>query len=273
MSQPVHSRSLIGRYPLTSFFGLAYVIAWAIWGSRVAKLQGWIAFEVPGAETLGLFGSSIAAAIVVWRSEGHAGLKALASTMLRWRFHPVWYMAAVALPFVLGLITVGAQLALGGESPIARQFSLGLMPLYFVSEVLLHLLTEEPGWRGFALPRMQARFGAVGASLLLGVLWGFWHYPLFLIPGRPQTQMPLIGMVLAVTATSVLFTWVRNRTGSGFSAVVFHAAMNSAFVALGTLTSGPRLFWLSLAVWALAAVAIILWGGLKEESERAAVNF
>src|SRR5215472_15440508 len=87
-------------------------------------------------------------------------------------------------------------------------------------------LDEELGWRGFALPRMQARRPAFAASLLLGLLWGLWHLPLMMARGLPLTTAGLIQLaffILLVTAWAVLFTWVYNNTnGSLFLMVLMH---------------------------------------------------
>ncbi|MFZ5825438.1 MAG: CPBP family intramembrane glutamic endopeptidase [Bacillota bacterium] len=191
-------------------------------------------------------------------------MKQLVSFMTRVRIRFLWLLLAVVVPVALSLAAAIVGLVTGGEQTIGRDLPLALALAYFLVQVVTHLLTEEPGWRGFALPRLQERYGPLRASLILGLLWGCWHLPLFLIPGRPQESMPFVGMVISVVAATVLITWLQNNAESGFPAVLFHAAMNAGFAAFGTLTNGPRLFWICTAVWVVAAVAVALATGLRK---------
>lgn len=252
------------RFQVASFFGLAYLLAWLAWVPTVLKARGLINWELPGAGTWGLFGSSIAAFLVVGLTEGRPAMKHLTTFMTRIRMRWTWLLAAVVGPVALSFIAWLVGLASGSAPTAGKDLPLTVTPLYFLVQVVTMLLTEEPGWRGFALPRLQERYGAPGGSLILGLLWACWHLPLFLIPGRPQAAMPFAGFVLSVTAATVLMTWVQNNAGSGFAAVLFHAAMNTGFATLGTLTSGPRLFWICAAVWAVVAGGVYAATGLRQ---------
>jgi membrane protease YdiL (CAAX protease family) len=105
------------------------------------------------------------------------------------------------------------------------------------------IFTEETAWRGFALPRLQKNHSALSASLILGLLWGLWHIPLFLIPGSAQEAYPFIGFILLILPTSILFTWIFNHTkGSVLIAGLFHGFYDATVVYLGVLTGDIRLF-------------------------------
>jgi CAAX protease family protein len=102
-----------------------------------------------------------------------------------------------------------------------------MLALFFVLLALTDGLGEEPGWRGFALPRLLARRNALVASLVLGLLWAAWHLPLLWTEGSPNYQQPVWLLFLDLPAKSVLFTWVFLRTrGSALLAVLFHASTN-----------------------------------------------
>ena len=116
-------------------------------------------------------------------------------------------------------------------------------------------MAEEPGWRDFALPRVQDRFGPLGGSVLLGVLWAGWHWPLFLTTwsGRhtePSTLLVYLGVAVSL---SVVITWVFNRTGQSLpAAMVVHASNNTAMSTVWVATYPS----LDLFVDALRASAI-----------------
>jgi hypothetical protein len=97
-------------------------------------------------------------------------------------------------------------------------------------------LGEEFGWRGFAMPRLQARYNALVSSIIIGVLWGIWHIPLFLVEGTIQHDWTMdaslvpavLGYMAFLIAWSIQYTWVFNNTkGSVLLAAVLHGAGNA----------------------------------------------
>lgn len=105
----------------------------------------------------------------------------------------------------------------------------------------------ELGWRGYALPRLLARFTPLGASLVLGVLWAAWHLPFALTLGSALDGIPLYWFLPSLMGASILYTWVFNGTGgSVLLAILFHAASNTTanVVATGNLTmASSRSHW------------------------------
>jgi membrane protease YdiL (CAAX protease family) len=105
----------------------------------------------------------------------------------------------------------------------------------FVVQFFISPLAEEPGWRGFALPRLQEGYGPLKGTLLLGLLWGCWHFPLFLVPGYDGAGTGLFGValpfgefVVSVFAMAIIITWVFNHTrGSLLLVMMVHAATDS----------------------------------------------
>ncbi len=129
-------------------------------------------------------------------------------------------------------------------------------------------MTEEAAWRGFALPRLQARYNALTASLILGVLWGVWHLPLWFIPGSFQT-FSFPGFLILTVAMSIITTWVFNNTrGSVLLCGILHAATNAAIAFSNVLTGTSTLFWIFVAVEVAAAVAITLSQGARKLSRK-----
>lgn len=95
-------------------------------------------------------------------------------------------------------------------------------------------LSEEPGWRGYALEPLQKKFGAVKASILLGIIWTLWHLPLFFIEGTSQYQkgfgIAFWSWSFQLIIISLIFTLVYNRTGKSILAAIFlHLMANMAY--------------------------------------------
>ena len=109
---------------------------------------------------------------------------------------------------------------------------LGMVILFFLYNIIYGGLSEEPGWRGFALPRLQAKFSPLVSSLILGVIWSVWHAPARFWGiewGIEATSLSdtLVEWVLIVLVT-VIFAWFYNRTkGSILVTALVHSAMNT----------------------------------------------
>lgn len=244
-------RAWVRREPLFVFFVLAYALTWPL------------AFLVRvslGFGLLGLFGPAAAALIVAAICDGRPGVTGLLAKVGLWRVSPVWYLLAFALPLAVSGIVALVAMALGYATGI--QWT----PIGPLSAMLFVLVVgEELGWRGFALPRMIARFGIGRASLLLGLLWGLWHLPTF-FPGAPQAGVPLTAYVGFTTALSGVFAWVWLHTrGSVLLATILHGAVNAVgFTAVG-LAPAPRM-WLNAGVWAVAALVLLALGQERRQN-------
>lgn len=244
--------SLVRRYPLAAFFVLAYVFAWVLVVlARVSLVFG----------LLGLFGPAAAALLVAACVEGRAGVRALLGRVAIWRVAPYWYIVALGLPAVLSLGAVGLGFALRLPTTATFNEVSALTAMLFVL-----VIGEELGWRGFALPRLQARYGALRASLILGVLWAAWHLPNQLIPGLEYYGYGLPAFTAYVVPMTVLFTWLANHTrGSVLLAWLFHGAINTLIFINSSITIVER-WWLSAAVYGLFALLVVLSGGLNRHS-------
>jgi len=224
----------IRAHPVIAFFVLAYLISWVYW-VVVLGIMGHdtLAWFVPGA-----FGPPVAALLVTGVTDGREGLRAFLQRWVLWRVNVGWYvLVLVGLP-ALGLL-VG--MVSGDWSERFAASGPSVVVTYFAMLSLLLVLgggQEEPGWRGFALPRMQERMGPLAASVVLGVLWGLWHLPVFvLVPGYNGSGpgvASIAATVLVFTAVgavgqSLLLTWLFNRTrGSVLLAVLAHASLDAA---------------------------------------------
>ena len=135
---------------------------------------------------------------------------------------------------------------------------------------------EELGWRGYALPLLLEKRSPLTASVILGVVWGLWHLPTFLVPGTPQYGLPLTAFVLLTIEYSILMTWVFLHTlGSVLIATLFHGAINlSQGLFLGGMDGASR-YWLLSIVYGVAALIVAVVLGLsarRRPTERSRVQ-
>lgn len=224
----------IRRRQAAAFFLTTLSLSWG-WWAVAAVLAGGGGISrgllIPGG-----FGPPIAA-VLVMRASGY-NVRSWLARGLRWHVAPWWYLIAIGLPIVLVLGGVGLALAVAG-GPITPAVVLDRLPLFALSLALAAVLgggQEEFGWRGFALPRLQEAYGALTASLTVGIVWAVWHVPLFLLGApRNQTGNVLLYGVLVV-ALSVLLTWCYNSTGGSILlAMLLHGAVNAS----GNLLPAP----------------------------------
>lgn len=252
--------AFIRRHQVVLFYILAYLFTWTIWGSAVAEQHHMLGFHLP--DRLGYYGVTWAALIVAVLASGKAGFFDLLKRMFRVRVSPLWYVAVLLGPFAISLAAVGIFRLFGGVVRLDPSVTLGALPFFVLNEVALFWGTEELGWRGFALPRLQARYSALTASLITGVLWGLWHTPEFLNTQSPISQYPYVAFLVFAVAESIVITWVFNHTrGSVLIAALLHGVTDVALVFNGTILSGAPLFWIVTGVtWAIALVIIAVEG-------------
>jgi membrane protease YdiL (CAAX protease family) len=218
--------------PLIAFFGLAFALSWAIEIPLALQARGVVDLGLPPAtHHLASFGPLLAATMVVGRRAGAAGLAHLARGLVRWRIGARYAAFATCAPPLAFAVAAAAGAAFGDAPDLARLGEVdGLPPLGVAPALLLWLATfgvgEEVGWRGFALPRLQARTSAWRATLLLSLAWGLWHAPAFAYRPTYLAMGPagLPAFLVSITAASVVFTWLYNASGGSLLAVaVFHA--------------------------------------------------
>ena len=253
----------VAKAPVISFFVLACLLSWICW----------LPLLFVGAEP-GVFFTLLwivgglgpfAAAIIISKMAGvYSGFARL---LYKWRVSSKWYVAALALPVLVALIATGVFVLVGGSPMIQPEAP----PLYFYPLLLVFVMVlggglEEPGWRGFALPMLLKRYNPFVASMIVGVVWAFWHLPLFFAPMTSQYGLPFGWYFLNTLALSVVFTWLFLRShGSTVTAIVLHGGVNAVFTwypgvsniptALGTLHYyGP----ITVASWLIAGLMLVL---------------
>jgi membrane protease YdiL (CAAX protease family) len=199
----------VARHPFAAFVLLACGISWSLWGVAVV-----VGSTIPF--LLGVFGPMVAAACVTHSTGG--SLHAWLAPAFSWRKPIRWWGFALGLPALLYAV-VSLVLQLMG-SPVDWGLALDRLPDYaagFLFVLVLGGALEEPGWRGFGLPHLLKTHSPVRATLILGLVWGIWHVPVY---GPLGFVVP---MVLAF-----FYTYLWARTGSVLLCILLHASFTPA---------------------------------------------
>jgi membrane protease YdiL (CAAX protease family) len=208
--------------------------------------------------TVAVYGPLLGGLVATYMSAGKAGLQGLLRRMFRWRIAGKWYVIILALALVIALVPFLVGFLIGAASfrdePGAVTAMTVLLLLLFTT--LTSGLGEEPGWRGYLLPSLQASFPQPKAIVILGVIWAVWHYPFTIYatlnglePGlgaaAAAVVIPaLIGQTAALVGIVYIYVWLLNRTGSVFLLIIFHALTNvvpELFARLATLDPALQL--------------------------------
>ena len=243
-------RSLVRRHQLASFLILAFALSWWPWPMTLMNKES--VAMIP-------WGPAIAAMLVSWLALGGAGVRHLIGRLGKWKVGLRWYAAAFGIPLATWGVAVVVAVVILNSRMVATLTPVDLLifPISFLTTALIKgPLTEEIGWRGFALPRMLEALRPLRASLVLGLIWFSWHLPLLLTdPTRPA-----LPFALSVLAFSVILTWLHlATTGSLVIAVLFHAAVNtiaSFVVPLFAPTDQLTVWWVFVAAMAAAATTV-----------------
>lgn len=219
-------RDWISRHRFVSFVAATYAFTWTFHGVlfQSGLPQSWTFSILAG---LGAYGPVVGAAVVIWASGGD--LRTWVGQAFRWRVSAVWWLVVLALPALIIAGSTVVFVLLGGELVVTGLETLVVYPLLLLYTLVIGGGQEELGWRGFAQPYLQERYGSFVAALGIGVVWAAWHAPLFLIPGATQGGFNFGLYVGGILAESVILAWVYNGTnGSVLLAGLFHAGNNVA---------------------------------------------
>lgn len=222
---------------LAVFFLLAYLISWTIWIPLWLPAFGGSLPVWPYHHAWGGFGPMAAAFITIYIFEKRGGLAVLWKSMFAWK--PVLHtVIALVSPFLLMLLAGFIRWVAEQRPPdfsgvgISREFPTFDGLTFFFYNLLFFGWGEETGWRGFALPRLQSRYNALTATLILTFFWALWHWPLFFYrPGYVSMDTTgVAGWLFSIFTGSVLLTWLFNASrGSVLACAIFHATIDIAF--------------------------------------------
>ncbi|RUL78962.1 CPBP family glutamic-type intramembrane protease [Dyella choica] len=220
------------RTPAWFYFGVAFGITWAFWLFPVLASRGILPLG-QGAQLAclfaGSFGPFVGAFLAAYRDGGWPAVREFAGRSLRYRMGPIYFLAALLLTPVAAALSM-AWLASHGGPPFAIAVSLSHLPLLYLELLLFGgSVNEEFGW-AYAIDRLQQRQSLLRAAVVLGVIWGCWHIPLFFVTGLTQSFMPFWAFLVFTVALRIVIVWgyASNRQ-SILIALLFHTGSNLAF--------------------------------------------
>jgi membrane protease YdiL (CAAX protease family) len=261
--------AFLKRHSLGMGILLMFAFTWPVELSNAGLLP----FQVPFIVSIFVgWGIVLATLLITGLTLGKVGLISLLKRYLLWRVGWRWYLAAFLLlpSLIIGGVYLNAVLT--GVPPdystvmahtiFGASASLPLLVVpWFIYEILSN--GEEIGWRGYVLPRLQVEHNALAASLILGIIWGFWHLPKFL---SHWNAVSFAWFMVHTLAASVLYTWMYNGTkGSLLLVTLFHASTNTAglFMPLANTVSSENMgsYMIYVLLEVLAALVVVLATG------------
>jgi len=246
--------SWVRRHPLITFFVLACALSW--WPSILYAFD--LSPPIVG------FGPFLAALVVLGITRGRPGIVGLLRRMVRWRVAPVWYAVALLLPVGIAVAATALNVLLGAQAPSSTELG-GWTSLFSTLAILLLIpglggAWEEPGWRGYAVPRLQAAHSALVASLILWVVLMVWHLPLFIVGMIPWSNLVFfLGFV-------IVFNWVFNNANESVLIIMLMHAMNNTilgtfFIPMFSEADAVSHAWIYAALWCVVALVVVVVAG------------
>lgn len=255
---------MLGHRPVVSFFVLAYAFSWCAYTPAIIAYAQ--TASVPSAllllSVVGNFGPLVAAIVLTYLIGGRAALGELAARLRRWRVGWPWYVIALSWEAVHLLVMSGlARLVTGRMPAFPDGYPIIAAPVIFAVIFITAGLAEEVGWRGFALPRLQARWSPLVSSCMLGLVWALWHLPGAFLPNTAHTGRSAVEWLWYIAGTiaiTVFITWVFNGTkGSVLLTMLLHTASNTtqAYLPSDVVVAGINLD--VVTSWMLVGVVIV----------------
>ena len=234
-------KGLLARHPLISFFLIAFVFSWLMFLPGPLTYFGVLNLSDSVLLVLGitgLLGPILSGFIMTAVTEGGPGIRRWLRRIVRWRVGFQWYLfALIGLPVVMVLGTLIRPEALESFQNLAPLSVLPYLSAFVFMVLIGGPLFEEPGWSGFAQPRLQRLHGPLVGGLILGSLWALWHLPSFLIPSQDLTDIPPRGTVLdfvvfalALIGLRLIMQWVLTTRGTACSWPYWYTLRGTPFI-------------------------------------------
>jgi membrane protease YdiL (CAAX protease family) len=268
-------KALLRRHPVLTFYAVVFAISWGGFFIAVGPTTDMSVVELPPAALLSMVAGPIVACILMTGLvHGKAGYRELLSRLLRWRVEARWYaVALLTAPLVIAAVLLGLSLVSPAFLPgIVTADDKVPFLLFNLFVALVAGFVEEIGWTGFAVPALRRRYGVFATGLIVGVVWGFWHFLGNVMAAETvsgtlslSVYLPLILFELLVgslVAFRMLMVWVYDHTGSLLVAVLMHVSYTASIRILNPVPNeGLSLLtyaFVSAAAWWVVVAAVVL---------------
>ncbi len=224
----------VGLTPIYYFFISTFVFSWG-WTLAVYFLPdlyylqnsaGFLGILATVLVSVPSFGPTISSVVVTGYFDGKNGLKSYAKSLARFRVKYYWYLLVFLLPPFVYSLPIIFNIAIGNPAN-HDYFNVSLWGITFsviLSNIFFAGLAEEPGWRGYALPKMNQHFRPIISGITIGVVWAFWHLLFYVFGSRDWSTFPQF--IFTVTVISCIYTWIYLKTKSIPLMIIFHVMHN-----------------------------------------------
>jgi len=277
-------KTFIKQHAVLTFYTVVFIISWGGFLLAVGPTTNMAVVEIPPLAILSMVAGPIVASILlislVW---GRAGWREFRTRLFKWRVDVRWYASALlTAPLVVGTVLFALSLASPAFLPgIVTADDKVAYLLFNLWVALTAGILEEIGWTGFAVPALRRRYGVLATGLIVGVLWGAWHFlgnvaAAATVSGTLSLSifLPLILFDLLIgslVAFRVLMVWVYDRTGSLLVAMLMHVSLTASIRILNPVPNeGVSLliygFGLAAVMWGVVVAVAVATGGHRARS-------
>lgn len=253
------------------FFIVTFVFSWLFWALAIFFGRGSsndVVYTSSGIVmplmVIGAFGPAIGAFVSLHSIEGKGTIKNYCKKFLSLKFGwKVWLLMFLILGGTYFISWIIPEFL--GEARIPSFLpNLYIFPIYLLLMIFFGGGQEEIGWRGYILPYLEKRYGLIIGSLILGIIWAFWHIPLWFIPGTSQAYMNFIAFTFMTIGFSYIFSWIREASGNRLlSGLVVHGLANGfgaifPTVVLENNTKQIRFWIYGIAIIVIGIIIVII---------------
>lgn len=277
MNDSLHKTTTTHWFPW-DYFIVTFGLTWLCWLPGVLETQGLLTLPLPWEAffLFGIFGPLVGATWANVRRRGWAAAGKLVARVADVRIGAQWWLVILVIPLVISALAyLGVGLFEGKAATLMASVNLWMIVPTIFLMTLIGGGQEEFGWRGYALDILQERWGAWRASIVLGCIWGIWHFPLFFVQHTGQYYTPMWAFMLASPALSIVTTWIYNGTGKKlFAAWLLHGVINAGMDVFPPIQKAAgadqRTFLLICGLyWVLALLVMVLSGNRRPSKVKA----
>lgn len=226
---------------ILNYILLTFLVAWLSWFGLMLLINSKLV--LPNSiiyNILYIFGgiSPSITALIAIRGDSDSK-KRLRKEVFRFKTSILWYLGIIVIPLILSVISWLLNLTIGGKNNDFLQ-----KPIYYIIPILPIMIIggglEEIGWRGLLLVKLIEKFSPLKSTIIISVIWGIWHLPLWFVKGVPQYGTNFIIFLLGVFSLSFLLTVLYVGTRSIFLCILFHGLENAYLnIGMGSWASAP----------------------------------